>query len=529
MPAPSKAPSRLRLSDWQGRPLSMPDDEGAWETLGRGKHILLLGLGPTRPWELSFVREATAAGSRIFWLDAPQTLQGLLQARPEYLRQMPSDWRQVSLEAARELAGGCRIYFYCPGLRLAPDFWGPLLGHLEAHALLPASRSPAKGTGTVLLPGHAGQLLHQELRQALLQNGFAAVCERLPPATGLKNMKDWQAICEKQIPSLLLSVNMRGLDSEGRIFRLCSALGTSVAIWFVDNPWHILSRIRLPWWQEASLFVTDASFMPELQKAGAKKVFHLPLAVAPHMWQPLPDKEEAALSRQGPALFVGRSSFPERERFFAAVHLPPHLIAKADPLLAETNGPADGPHFFWWQQQLGLCPWPGQAIRSAGLGAEECSRRRRSHWLQVGLRYGLHIVGDAGWKRCLPEAEILPPVDYYGSLPSLYARAGAILNVTSLLLPHSLSQRHFDVWAAGGLLLSDTTPGLDIFPEELTAPILCRTADDFPRRLKSLRSRASDTYDLCLTWRAHLHGCHCYGHRIQHICEMTGLPVPVSR
>ena len=41
-------------------------------------------------------------------------------------------------------------------------------------------------------------------------------------------------------------------------------------------------------------------------------------------------------------------------------------------------------------------------------------------------------------------------------------------------MSEALTQRHFDVWAAGGFLLTDRTPGLDIFPRELVEPIVLR-------------------------------------------------------
>ena len=70
---------------------------------------------------------------------------------------------------------------------------------------------------------------------------------------------------------------------------------------------------------------------------------------------------------------------------------------------------------------------------------------------------GLVVVGDKGWKHHLPpgppETPLLPPVDYYTTLPGLYRAASYTFNVTSLLLPGGLTQRHFDVWRAGGFLL----------------------------------------------------------------------------
>ena len=153
-------------------------------------------------------------------------------------------------------------------------------------------------------------------------------------------------------------------------------------------------------------------------------------------------------------------------------------------------------------------------MRCVGLGAEICSQANRARWVRAGLEAGMRVVGDAGWQDLLPGLEVLPPVDYYTVLPDIYRRAGAVLNVTSLLLPQSLSQRHFDVWAAGGLLLSDATPGLRLFPEALTRPVTLSSPADLLPRLAALRADPARTRELRQAWREHIRSGHAYSHRV---------------
>jgi spore maturation protein CgeB len=108
-------------------------------------------------------------------------------------------------------------------------------------------------------------------------------------------------------------------------------------------------------------------------------------------------------------------------------------------------------------------------------------------------------------------------------LPKLYAQARYSLNVTSLLLPSGLSQRHFDVWIAGGFLFTDATPGLEIFP----AALWRETALPHPRELTkaiarfendaALRAQVQDAWKRCLLER------HSYRHRVQYLCESMAL------
>lgn len=537
-----KRPQRVRLPDFTGRGVSLPDGPDAWTCRGEGDAVLLLGLGPKAGAGLSQVLPLLADAPVVYWLESPQVGHALEAWRREAgalpREPLPAQWRAVTAEQAVALAGQCRCCIYAPGLRLDPEFWGPLLGRVDAVLALPASAARASAPktaegvrGLVLLPGNDGQLLHQELRTALAECGFGPVVDALPqPSFGMGGaqagreddfLPRWRDLLQGGKPAFLLSVNLRGLDADGRVFELCRALGIPVALWFVDNPWHVLSGLRLPWWRDAHIFVTDSGFVDDLKAYGARRVFHLPLAVAPHMWRDLPDFAPSSISI-GPPLFVGRSAFPEKERFFAAASVPQALETEAARLLEASTSPQDAPHFFWWHDKLGGTLWPGYDVRRPGLGAERCAQANRRRWLLAagaGKVGGLRVIGDDGWRPLLPGAEILPPVDYYTVLPEVYERAEAVLNVTSLLLPQSLSQRHFDVWASGGLLLSDATSGLEIFPAELTEPMTLRGPSDFMARCAWFRAHPQAAYDLRRAWRGHLRAQHGYEQRIQQIIE----------
>lgn len=332
-------PKRISLPDFCGRSLSLPDGPEAWSCRGTGDDVLLLGLGPGLPWQLPFL----AGVSEVCWLESPRVASAVQQAKAQGLEPgmelgmelagleshspLPAHWRKVAEDEAVALAASCRCYVYTPGMRLDPQFWGPLLGRVDAaqSVSMPQPGRAVPQDRPVLLPGNDGQLLHQELRHALAQCGYGPIVENLPQphprseaaaagasAAGDTFAASWRDFLRDSKPELLLSVNLRGLDADGRIFHLCRAMGIPVALWFVDNPWHVLSGVRLPWWQDAHIYVTDASFVEGLKAQGAERVFHLPLAVAPHMWRGL----DRLPARFEPPLFVGRSAFPEKERFF---------------------------------------------------------------------------------------------------------------------------------------------------------------------------------------------------------------------
>lgn len=495
--SPAIRPIRTRLPDFAGKMKTLPDEAGSWKLIHEARHadaLILLGYGPGNPATLPFIKDAEKAGAAIYWLDCEPMLSNIKTIPP-------AAWESITPQAAVKLAARAKVMFYQPGLALAPDFWGPLLAKIQKAGS--PGLGKAKGSGAMAwLPGTSAELLHLELRHALGQKGFGQIIQDIPARPDIGEL---EKIWRNRLPDLAISVNFRGLDAEGKIFELCRALGAPLAVWLVDNPWNLLSGIGLPWWTHANLFVTDASFMEELRANGARHVCFLPLASSWHMW-----KEPRAINN-GETVFVGRPAFPQRQSFFKGMKLPENLCRIAENMLAANQLP----DYHWWSRQLRIPPWPGLAGRKISLGADIFSAKNRSRWLNADMN--INIVGGDEWKVLLPNARISQPVDYYGQLPGIYQNALCNLNVTSLLLPQSLSQRHFDVWAAGGFLFSDNTRGLDIFPEELTRPMTLASPHELLDKQAWLKNNPLESMELRMAWRELLEREHQYLNRIEAI------------
>lgn len=502
---------RICLKDFAGRTLTLNSSFSAWEALGHNgeeetvSDILLLGVAPGNLEGLPFVRTAINKGGNIYWLEAPETIQQLklhnLPIPPEN-----TTWKRVDTEWLKEANFLGEIFFYTPGRRLAPTFWGKLLAQIEIKKHKSQESTPASQPKTIAwLPGNRNQLLHQELEAALLDNGFDTIFSDLPTAPDLASLeKIWQ----RHVPDFVLSINFRGLDPEGRIFEICRGLNIPLAIWLVDNPWHILSGVRYPWWREARLFITDPGFITSLQNCGARHVTFCPLAAAQHMWQEIPDGHIPN------PLFVGRSEFPAKLSFFGNMKIEPSLVTEA---LAYYNSHARYPGYHWWSKKFQETPWPGKGSRKTGFYADVFSARNRAEWVMAAKDTGIKIIGDEGWKKYIPACQLEPQVDYYGKLANIYRASQGVLNVTSLLLPGSLNQRHFDVWATGSMLYTDKTDGIALFPFELTEPITLDCPHDFPERVSFWQTHEARRKDLIVAWRECLKASHQYTHRIEMI------------
>lgn len=533
----------ISILDSLGRRQSLASGAKAflWEKAAQAEQhnsLLVLGLGP-EPKALP----AMLAGhyTSILWVECPQFENALSLASgisvpldpspPETIATVP--WLRISPEEAVQRSVQCDMALYRQNLRLFPEFWGPLWARIQCLKWgLPVFASP---NATVALLGQENSLLIRELTHGFRQCGFDVhvLSHDLSSSTSTSNI---QHLLRHIRPSLFFSVNGHGLDAGGEIFHLLHACGVPVALWFVDNPWHILTRFRLPWWRQLQLFCTDASFLPGLRAAGAQSVEHLPLAVAPHMWDAVPYANTQAKDIPGgpleQILFVGRLAFPQKNAFFGAARVPASVMNAAQNL----QDAGKRPDFAWWSKALDSPPehlWPGHAVRAVGLGAESCAARNRLQWMAAARPHGLTHYGHMPDDPPLPELPLAvapqgntqapfvsrPPVDYYSTLPRLYATAPYTLNVTSLLLPQGLTQRHFDVWAGGGFLLTDASPGLNIFPKELTAEICVQNPKELTERLKHLEAQPALRTQVQQAWKKHLLAHHSYTHRVHTLCQ----------
>lgn len=487
---------------------------------------LLLGLGP----DPAVLIEELGLKPPVFWLECQDFGQYMSQ---EWHRAIPKDWTR--LHAGASLPQKATVWLYRANTRLFPSFWGPVTAQVLLSSRAQAPRSDrlslqddpgasgalrpdatdvldldgvgafrpdaAEVAPVVLLPGSENQLLTYELEAAFTAEGFTPV--RLP----VDDIAALRQILEDTQPALYFSVNFRGFDADGLVFHLLQQRQVPMAAWLVDNPWHLLSRFRQPWWRQVPLFVTDDWFLPGLTAHGAAAVHHLPLAAWDMDLTPVSPLPETRLT------FVGSATFPNKAAFFAGCSIPSERLAEARQLL---DSPAP-PDLQWWLARLSPPRlWPGNEVRTAGLCADNMSMERRSLWLFYAARFGLTVYGDPGWIALLPRTvQYRSPVDYYHGLGAIYAAARYTLNLTSLQLPHGLTQRHFDVWQAGGFLLTDPTPGLSLFPAELTEPITVPGPADFRKVLRRLDKDPPLRSDLQSAWRVHIQAHHTYRHRIR--------------
>lgn len=511
----AQRPQRIRVLNELGKLQTLPDDRGQFEVMpGRGKECIFLGLGPSPQLLAEYFPDAGSA----YYVESEDFLS---QLGRDWTQAVPEHFRRVEPEQLyRAVLRRATVIRYKPNMRLFPAFWGPVW----ARCSLAANEGALKRlTGTVWMPEYENDLLGRELHSQLEALGFGVeLVEEDLRGTLLKRL------LKNDRPDLFLSVNFKGLDPFGGIASLLHEAGSQVAVWCVDNPFHLLTSMRSSYWTRLHLFVTDDWFIPRLEGYGATQVHHLPLAAAPHFFTPaeatLPAHAEGIDDR---LVFVGRSAFPDKDRFFAGCRLPEGFTAEVMDQFDHGNRAG----FDYWEDRMGIAAlWPGNAVRNVGYCAEETGRAWRNYSLTMAEEVPgerLTVFGDAGWSESLhPDCDLRSVVDYYTQLPAITAGAACCLNLTSPLLPNGLTQRNFDVWAAGGLLITDNSPGLKIFPGEMYEEICFARHPAIPAMFERLMSDTALARDLCSAWRLLIEEEHTYRHRVETMLERMGLERP---
>jgi hypothetical protein len=502
----AKRPSRTCIINELGNTQTLPDDIGQFEIVRGGPDTIFLGLGPS-PDKLP---ELFPNIGKVRFVESPDMKRQV----ERWSDSIPNGFTRItSEEFSPALAAGHSIIRYCPGLKAFPSFWGPLTARTAV------SRIPlAEKSRIVWLPMGDSDLLGKELTLAFEAKGYrvrlvgAEVLER-SPGTELPEM------LKLETPELFFSVNFKGLEPFGLAFNILREAGVKVAIWLVDNPFNLLTSVKSGYWKDARLFVTDHSFIGPLIEIGARWVTHLPLAACPELFAEGGSLPDFAHGIEDRLVFVGRSEFPKKNAFFAGLTPNHRLLDEAVNML----GQGERPDFHWWQDHLLAQPWPGNEVRHVSVGAEVAGYAWRVRCLALA---GPNVVvfGDDKWGQ-IDEitAEVRPLLDYYAALPAVYRTASVSLNITGMQLPAGLTQRHFDVWCAGGFLISDANPGLGIFPDDLTKSISFLKPDEIPALFARFRQETKEKSDLRTAWRELILNEHTYHNRIATVLKAMGL------
>lgn len=265
-------------------------------------------------------------------------------------------------------------------------------------------------------------------------------------------------------PQAVISVNQAGCDREGFILAALKDAGIPAVVWYVDHPFALLPEDRPSMVRDAALLASfDSASVDGLRERTGVETLHLPLGTNPERFKPSgTDAREADWD----LAFIGGLDLERIARGRAALTREfPAAVKRVDEAVwVLTSSPFSSAHEALENHSAGHA-WqelsPDLRRRIVRLAEMEASAKRRIEIVTALREEGIRVVGGDEWKAYVTSDQWIPPVDYLTDLCSLYRRSRIVLNISRYQLRAAVTQRVFDVPAAGGFLLTDRTAELE--------------------------------------------------------------------
>jgi len=346
--------------------------------------------------------------------------------------------------------------------------------------------------------------LQQEILNAL--NELQIPCVTLPQENENPAAQEFELmeLFQKNTPRLVISVNAKGIDSEGILLSVCKRFSVPVHIWFVDDPRPIACLFSREQCSNIIAWTWERSYIPWLLEKGFATAKWLPLAGDSKLFYPQNRKPIYDLIFTGSAM-AGKFlddiwkhvSYNKSEALHIAQNAAFRILTGA--LFAE-QVPGDTKDEAWFASYC---------IHSA-------SAEKRRLCLETLLPLGLYFAGDSdAWKSIFGNnIKTLPDIDYRMGLCSHYSGGNIHINITSCQMPHAVNQRVFDIPLCERFVISDDQSDLfELFPKE--AVCAASSPEEYAALAKFYLQNPNAKNSITQKARKHILAEHLYKHRIK--------------
>lgn len=363
--------------------------------------------------------------------------------------------------------------------------------------------------------------LQEELKNACLQNGLSTVLFDPKQFEGILDYEsNLQKILQKEMPDLVISVNMLGFDGSGILSDLTNKYYIPLAVWFVDDPRPILLHQQQFVKKNMFAFCWEKAYLPFLKTCGFAEAHYLPLATDPEMFKP-----EGPVFHSTHLGFVGSSmgkSFLEKitSKFLWKRELDPLVRTIARKIISNSHCDikkeiqqscanlsfaypyTDNRNETWFQSYI---------IHTA-------SMLKRKSLIESLIPSGIELFGDPeGWHLLCGDTIVChPDIDYRHTLASVYRGITLNVNNTSCQMVSAVNQRVFDVPACGGFLLTDAQSDLlELFEKDEVAQY--DSLDELIEKISFFSVHPRERSLISSKARSHIIEEHTYSHRLKKI------------
>lgn len=378
-----------------------------------------------------------------------------------------------------------------------------------------------------------GYFLERELMAAFALSG-ADVTAYWPERDGVSDGKSYVTALLDRIrehrPDTLLSINFLGGDLEGPLRELLGKLRLSFATWFVDSPELILHGLSHRANPRLVLFCCDPDAQAKLGPLGFQDVHILPLAADSTRFD-----LKTPLTETAPALpisFVGATWVDKLGQTMRNFHFPRTLLhhyRAAGQALAQGDYTGTTktcleercPEFAAQLNDLGAKDQSG----ALHLACWEANRVYRNNCVARLAPFQPVIVGDRHWSRQLAplaaQFTLHPPVGYYTpDLARLYRGSAINFACSGTQMPGAVTQRAFDVPAAGGFLLTDRRRQMDELFEMGVESVCYDQPEDIEDAVQRWSKDRERAMNVTRAARKRIASEHTYLHRVQRMLDI---------
>ncbi|MBC8432297.1 MAG: glycosyltransferase [Desulfobacterales bacterium] len=328
-------------------------------------------------------------------------------------------------------------------------------------------------------------------------------------------------------PQLVLSINQNGLDLDGYILAALKQAGINVVVWYVDNPFALISGDNRQMVKDASLLLCfDSSYVENLQEQTGVTAAHLPLGTNPKRFSP---PQSPHFGPEWDIVFVGNLDLDMVRRQRSALERDqPFLIRLVDNAvkkIASDSFRYNKDLFKFEAQSLGI-DWDnlpfGLQERVCIVTETDASAQKRLFMVSVLGDNKIKVVGDSEWRQFILPGRLLQPVDYLKGLCGIYQKSKINLNISRLQLRATVNQRIFDVPAAGGFLLTDKTFELEQYLQPDKEVGVFENAGELKDKVNYYLANEKERIAISASARRRVLNEHTYAHRMSKIIRMLG-------
>jgi len=362
-----------------------------------------------------------------------------------------------------------------------------------------------QSTAPIFLP-FGSHFLQQEILNALneLQIPHIALPQESENSSVQESML--MELFQKNMPRLVLSVNAKGIDSEGILLNVCKRFSVPVHIWFVDDPRPIACLFSKSQCENIFAWTWERAYIPWLKEKGFAKAEWLPLAGDSKLFYPQNKKPIYNLMFTGSAMagdflekIWKRVIYDKNEALQVAQNTALQILQGG---MSAEEVPGDTKDEAWF----------------ASFCIHLASAEKRRLCLEPLLEQGLIFAGDPeGWKEMFGNGvKTLPNIDYRKGLCTHYSKGNIHINITSCQMPNAVNQRVFDIPLCERFVISDYQSDLfELFPKN--AICAANSPEEYADLAKFYLKNQTAKEEIIKTAKDHILKEHSYKERVKRI------------